>query len=948
MVECGRHLNIELHTLAEVQNVSGDEGNFTVTVKKSPRYVDMEKCIACGECAAKCPKKVDDEYQAGLSKRKAAYIPYGQSVPLKYALDGATCIMIQKGKCGACEKVCPTEAIKFDDKEEIVDLNVGSVILTPGFKAFDPSDLDYTYYKELPDVVTSLEYERLLSSSGPCHGHLTRPSDGKEPAKIAWLQCVGSRDINRCGNGFCSSVCCMYAIKQSVITAEHTTGDIDQTILYMDIRSHGKEFDKYYENAKTNGINFVQARPHTILPGPDGVGAIIQYADKSGNMVEDVYDLVVLSIGLEAPKDAKQLSETAGFELNKYGFVETNSFEPVSTSRPGIYSSGAFNAPMDIPQAVTDASSAAATAAKRLAEVRGTMTEEKVWPEERDISGEEPRIGVFVCSCGTNIAGTVDVKAVSEYAAALPGVQMVENNMFTCSTDTQELISQKIKENNLNRIVVAACTPRTHEPLFKETLKEAGLNEYLVEMANIRNQNSWVHQNEPEKATEKAKDQVRMAVAKAALLQPLSKMSVDVTQKALVVGGGMSGMTSALGIADMGYEVVLLEKSNMLGGNAWSLSQTWRGEEIRPEVEKMAAKVDNHENITVLKNAMLKTAVGSVGNFVSEVEVDGETKAIKYGVAVVATGGKEYKPNEYGYGQSDRVKTHLEFDKMLDSGDSAKADSVVFIQCVGSRNEERPYCSRVCCTHSVESAIRLKEQKPEMNVYVLNRDIRTYGLREDLYTKARKLGVIFIKYTLDGLPQVDASGDSVSVKVNDPMLGRDLDIRADYLVLATAIVPNETRELVELYKCATGDDGFLTEAHPKLRPVDLSVDGLFVAGLCHYPKPIDEAIGQAQAASSRAGVILARTEMPLDSIKSEVTEHCDGCALCVDTCPYNAISLEAFEDEKGKEHRRIATDKALCKGCGVCMATCPKGGVEVNGFTMAQLKAQVTSALAGL
>ncbi len=941
-------MNIELHTLAEVQGVSGEEGNFTVTVRKSPRYVDMDKCIACGECAAKCPKKVDSEYNEGTDKRKAIYIPYGQSVPLKYAIDPNNCIMIQKGKCGACEKACPTQAVNFGDKEEIVELNVGSMILTPGFKAFDPSGYDYLYYDKAADVVTSLEYERLLSANGPCMGHLVRPSDKKEPSKIAWLQCVGSRDENRCGNGFCSSVCCMYAIKQSLMTAEHTTGPCEQTILYMDIRSHGKEFEKYYEGAKKSGVNFVQARPHTILPGPDGKGAIIEYADKKGQMVSEEFDMVVLSIGLEAPKDAKDLSGKLGFKLNKYGFAETSSFTPVLTSRDGIYASGAFHAPMDIPQAVTDASSAAAGAAVTLAEARGTLTQEKTYPAETDISGQEPRIGVFVCSCGTNIAGTVDVKAVCDYSATLPNVVFVENNLFTCSTDTQEIIAGKIKEHGLNRIVVAACTPRTHEPLFKDTLREAGLNEYLVEMANIRNQNSWVHQNDPENATAKAKDQVRMAVAKAAILQPLEKMSVDVTQKALVIGGGMSGMTSALGIADMGYDVVLLEKSDTLGGNAWSLSETWRGEAIKPELQAMIGKVENHDRITVLKKAALKTAVGSVGNFVSEVNVDGQSKAVKYGVAVVATGAREYKPNEYLYGENDAVKTHLEFDALIESGQAKNADSVVFIQCVGSRDSDRPYCSRVCCTHTVESAIRLKEMKPEMNVYVLNRDIRTFGLREDLYTKARKLGVIFIKYTLDNKPRVAAGGSGVKVTATDHILDRPLEIGADYLVLATAIVPNQTEELVELYKCSVGEDGFITEAHPKLRPVDMSVDGLFVAGLCHYPKPIDEAVAQAQAATSRAGVLLARTEMPLDSIKSVVTEKCDGCALCVDTCPYNAIKLEDYEDDKGKAHRRIFTDKALCKGCGVCMATCPKGGVNVSGFTMEQLKAQVYSALEGI
>jgi heterodisulfide reductase subunit A len=936
-------------TLSEVVAVEGAQGDFTVKVKQHPRYIDMDKCIACGLCAEKCPKKVGNEYNEGLDKRKAAYILYGQAVPLKYAIDAENCIYIQKGKCRACEKYCPTGAVNFEHKETIVDVKVGSVILTPGFKPFDPTVFDTYDYAHIKDVVTSMEYERLLSASGPCMGHLVRPSDHTEPKKIAWLQCVGSRGINKCDNGFCSSVCCMYAIKQAIVTKEHTTGDVEQTVYYMDIRSHGKDFEKYYVDAEKKGIKFVRARPHTFTPGPDGKGVKMRWVDENSAEHYEDYDMVIMSVGLEAPADAKALAETADIRLDKYRFAECDSFAPVSASRGGVYVAGCFQSPKDIPQSVTEASSAAACAAITLAESRGTLTKEKTYPPEKNVAADAPRIGVFVCSCGINIAGVVKVDEVVEYAKTLPGVVFVENNLFTCSSDTQVLIAEKIKEQNLNRIVIAACTPRTHEPLFKDTLREAGINEYLIEMANIRNQNSWVHGSEPEKATEKAKDQVRVAVAKAGLLAPLEYLSVNVVQKALVIGGGLSGMTAALGIADMGYETVLLEKGNVLGGNALRLNKTWKGEEIKPKVTALAQRVESHPKIKVLKNARLKTAVGSVGNFVSEIEVGGETLAVNYGVGVVATGGSEYKPTEYLYGHDDRVKTHLEFDAFMDvsKSEAKAAENVVFIQCVGSREPGRPYCSRVCCTHSVESAIELKKLNPDMNVFIFNRDIRTYGLREDLYTEARRLGVIFVRYETDKKPKVVKDGDALYVMGEDHILHKTLKIKADYLVLASAIVPNQTKELVELYKCSVGADGFLTEAHPKLRPVDMSVDGLFLAGLCHYPKPVDEAVAQAQAAVSRAGVILAKSVMPLDSIKSMVTDKCDGCALCVDTCPYKAITLTVYT-ENGREHKRIATDKALCKGCGICMATCPKQGVNVGGFTMDQLKAQVESILLGV
>ena len=941
-------MNIELMTMSEVKKVDGVEGDFTVTVKKSPRYIDMDKCIACGLCAEKCPKKVDSEFNMGLDKRKAAYILYGQAVPLKYAIDGENCIYLQKGKCGACEKYCPTGAVNFKDAAEEVQIKVGSLILSPGFKPFDPTVFDTYDYAHIPDVVTSLEYERLLSASGPCMGHLVRPSDHSEPKKIAWMQCVGSRGFNKCDNGFCSSVCCMYAIKQALVTAEHTTGDVSQTVYYMDIRSHGKDFEKYYVDAEKKGVKFLRARPHTLIPGTDGKGVKLRWVDDQSQEHYEEYDMLVLSVGLEAPKDARVLAEALDIKLDRYKFAETGSFAPVTSSRPGVYVAGCFQSPKDIPQSVTEASSAAASAAIALSSARGSLTKEKTYPPEIDVTSAEPKIGVFVCSCGINIAGVIKVDEVVEYAKTLPGVVFVENNLFTCSSDTQVMIAEKIKEHGLNRIVIAACTPRTHEPLFKDTLREAGINEYLIEMANIRNQNSWVHAKEPEKATEKAKDQVRIAVAKAALLCPLEHISVNVVQKALVVGGGLSGMIAALGIADMGYETVLLEKSNSLGGNAMKLLKTWKGEEIKPQVQAVIDKVQSHPRIKVYKNAMLKSATGSVGNFVSEVEANGETLAIQYGVGVVATGGSELKPAEYLYGHDKKVKTHQEFDALLESNDASvkNAESVVFIQCVGSREPGRPYCSRVCCTHSMESAIALKKMNPDMNVFIFNRDIRTYGLREDLYTEARKLGVIFVRYEVEAKPTVALDGGALYVTGMDHILRRPLKIKADYLVLASAIVPNQTKELVELYKCSVGAEGFLTEAHPKLRPVDMSVDGLFLAGLCHYPKPIDEAVAQAQAAVSRAGVILSKSVMPLDSIKSAVTDKCDGCALCVDTCPYNAISLEVYEDG-GKEHKRIATDKALCKGCGICMATCPKRGVNVAGFTMDQISAQIDTALAG-
>ena len=910
----------------------------------------MDKCIACGLCAEKCPKKVDDEFNFGLSKRKAIYIKYGQSVPLKYAIDPKSCIYLTRGKCRACEKFCPTGAINFEDKEEIITLNVGAIICAPGFKPFDPSSLDSYAYNQIPDVVTSLEYERLLSAGGPYMGHLVRPSDEKEPKKIAWIQCVGSRDTNRCSNEYCSSVCCMYAIKQALVTKEHLPpgSSLKQSIFYMDMRTHGKEFEKYFEDAKNKGIEFVRARPHTLEPGKDNRGVVLRYVDEDGKVIKDEYDMVVLSVGLEPPESANDLASIMNFDLDEYNFAKTSSFNLVQTSKKGVYVTGAFGGPKDIPQAVTEASTAAAEAAKLLATARGTLTKEKKYPEERDISGEEPRIGVFVCSCGINISSVVDVKELVEFSKTLPNVHYVENTMFSCSTDTQNLIIEKIKEFNLNRIVVAACTPRTHELLFQETLKEAGLNDFLVEMANIRNQNSWVHGSDPKAATEKAKDQIKMAVAKAALNYPLKKQKIKVEQKALIVGGGVSGITAALTLANLGYECYLVEKDKELGGNAWKLDATFQGEKIRPWLRAQVHRVENHPKIEVIKNATIKSVEGSMGNFSAQIDVGSEVRQIKFGAAIVCVGGKEFKPNEYLYGQDERVLSALEFEQKLSSRkiDPANINSVVFIQCVGSREKDRPYCSRVCCTHTMQDAIKLKEKNPDIQVYVLYRDIRTYGVREKLYKKARDLGVIFIRYSLQRKPEVTATPSEILINIEDPILNMPVEIHADYVCLATGIVPTEgSSEICELFKLSRNSEGFINEAHPKLRPVDSSTDGVFIAGLCNYPKSIDESIAQAKAAAQRASIVLSKEEMELDAIKSFVTDKCDGCGMCVDVCPYAALKLTEFVDIDGNLKKRISSDPALCKGCGLCEATCPKGGILVHGFTLGQIETQVETLL---
>jgi len=943
LVEVGRHINIELLTLAEVTGISGAEGNFTVQVLQKPRYIDMDKCIACGLCAEKCPKKVKDEYNEGLGPRKAAYVKYAQAVPLKYVIDADNCIYFKKGKCRACEKFCPNQAVNFDEQARELQLNVGSVIFASGFQCYDPTLYDAYNYAKMPNVVTAMEFERLLAASGPFMGHLVRPSDHQEPKKIAWLQCVGSRDINHCDHGYCSAVCCMYAIKEAIIAKEHAKGGLDCTVFYMDIRSHGKDFERYYNKAKDQGIRFQRSRIHTIDPVGDHNDLRISYITEDGQLVNEDFDLVVLSVGLETPKESIDFYQKWGVALNANQFIEKTSFQPVETSVPGLYACGVVQGPKDIPQSVMEASAAACAAARNLATVRNTLIQEKPVPKPRVVAGERPRVGVFVCDCGINIAGVVRVPEVVEYAKTLPYVEYVAENLFSCSQDTQEKIKEVIRDNRLNRIVVAACTPRTHEPLFQETLVDSGLNKYLFEMANIRNQNSWVHSQEPDAATVKAKDLVRMAVSKAALLEPLADTTVEVSQAGLVVGGGLAGLVSALELAEQGYQVFLVEKNPQLGGNALNLNTTWRGENIQEYLRELIKKVEDHPRVKTYLGHRIQDVDGFVGKFSTKlVRTDNgaEATAIDHGVVVIATGASEFQPTEYLYGQDPRVVTHLELDQKIVAKDPLveKAKTAVFIQCVGSREPERPYCSRVCCTHSVHTALKMKEEDPDRDIYILYRDLRTYGEREDLYKQARQAGIIFIRFSLDNKPKVSAGPNGLTISVQDHILGQEVQIQADLVGLAGAIVSHRDHELAQLFKVPLNEDGFFVEAHAKLRPVDFATDGVFLCGMAHYPKPVDESIAQAQAAVSRAVTLLSGLKIQVSGAVAQTNQAiCSRCGVCVAICPYSAPGWN-------ERTAKAEINPALCKGCGLCVASCRSGAINLKGFDQGQIFAMIDAA----
>ena len=935
LVATGRHHNIDLITNADIVKVDGQEGNFTVTGKQRALRVDASKCTGCGSCAQKCPIETTDEYNENTKVRKAIFVKYPQAVPLVYSIDPEKCI-----GCGICAEECKADAVEYDQKEKDFEIKVGSIIVSPGFDEFDArlkAEYGYGVYQ---NVVSSIELERILSATGPHFGTVLRPSDGDIPEKIAFIQCVGSRD-EKVGNEYCSGVCCMYSIKEAIIAKEHG-GNIKPKIFFMDMRAFGKEFEEYYNRAKDEyGIEFVRSRVASVFEDPKTKNLILKYVEK-GEPKEEEFGLVVLAVGLRPPEDAEALSKVMNFSLNDDGFCETGAFTPVSTSRPGVFVSGAFSSPKDIPMTVAEASGAAAKAASEIASARDTLVTKKEYPAEIDVSEQEPRIGVFVCHCGINIGGVVKVPSVAEYARSLPNVVYAEENLYTCSQDTQEKIKQMVKEHTLNRVVVASCTPRTHEPLFQNTIKEAGLNAYLFEMANIRDQCSWIHMHEAAAATKKAKDLVRMAVAKSRLLESLENLTINVNQQALVVGGGASGMVAALELAKQGVKVHLVEKEKELGGTLLKLHYLPSGDDPVEYVQSLAKEVASDPNITVYTDKKVKSIDGYIGNFKTTLESGEE---MEHGTVIVAVGAQEYKPDgEYLYGKNPGVMTLLEFKDKLKKGE-VKGDSYAFIQCVGSREEGHPNCSRVCCTGTMTAAIKVKEKDPDAKVFVLYRDIRTYGFREKYYKEAAEKGVTFIRFEDGTKPQVEDKGGKIEVRVTDEDTGKEVVLTPDNLVLAAGTRPSDgSEELAPMLKVPITKEGFFLEAHMKLRPVDFATEGVYVAGLAHGPKFLDECIGQGLATVSRAMTVLSKKTLEAEGIVASLDETlCDGCGICVPTCEYKA--LEIVPDKKDEKKKTLDINVGLCKGCGACVGACPSGALTQMGFSDEQIVAMIDAAL---
>jgi len=894
-----------------------------------------------------CPVEYPDPFNQEISNNKAVHVYFSQAIPLISYID-ESCLYLKEKKCLICEGVCQNNAIDFQQKAEKIEVNVGAIILSSGITPFDPGVKDEYGYGKFQNVVTSMDYERLLSSTGPYEGEVLRASDKKHPGKIAWIQCVGSRRVTPGDNSYCSGVCCTYTQKQVILTKDHNAG-AECTIFHNDIRSFGKDFERYCQRAENlPGVEFIRSYASITREIPETKNVVVRYATADDGVKEEEFDMVVLSVGLNPPSRNEEMADTFGIELDAHGFCKATLSNPMETTRPGILVSGAFQGPTDIPESVFTASAAGAQCGEFLDYRRGKLAKERMYPPERDVSREEPKIGVFVCHCGANIGRVVDVPSSVDYAMTLPNVVYAQEQLFSCATNSAREITDLAQEKGLNRVVIAACSPRTLEPLFRDTLREAGLNQYYCEMANIREHCSWVHSKEKEQATRKAQDIIRMSVARARYLAPLQEFDLPVNKAALIVGGGIAGMTCALSIANQGHEVHLVEKDKELGGMARRIHTTLEGMDVQAYLKDLIRTVYNNPLIHVFHEAAITDVSGYVGNFITTLETEGRVKEIKHGASVIAIGADVYTPTEYLYGEDEKVFTHLELGEQIAKGEEkvVNAQSLVMIQCVGCRNEDRNYCSRVCCTHAIKNALSLKKSNPEMDIYILFRDMRTYGFSEDFYREASEKDVKFIRYEPDDKPQVEAATAEgrpvIRVMVTDPILGRKLAIDADVLSLAAAVIPSSTtKEIAGHFKVTLSPDDFFKEAHVKLKPVEFAADGVFLCGTAHYPKHIKETINQAYGAAGRVLTLLSKDTVIASGSVCEVNDNdCVSCGACITACTYGAIEFR--ETPQG---RKAWVNPILCKGDGLCNAKCPTNAIVLKHFTDEELLSQIDAAI---
>lgn len=937
-IECSLHRNVVILSYAELESLSGQPGAFAATIRHKPRYVDAEKCNNCALCVEVCPEDRPHPYEGDLASQKAIYRPPTRAMPNTYVIDMEYCT-----RCGQCVEVCPTEAIDLDMEEGRSEIEVGAVLLSPGFAPFDArikGEFGYGFYD---NVLSSIEFERMVSLAGSTQARLKRPSDGQPPRRLAFIHCVGSRD-NNCGAGYCSSVCCMYTAKQ-VSVAKKLDPNLEVTVFYMDIRAFGKGFERYFDEVQSlPGVTYRRSMASSIHQYQQSHNLCLNYVGEDGTLREEDFDMVVLSVGFAPPQGFQKLGQALGIEQNEYGFAVTSDFTPTLASRPGVFVGGAFREPKDVPETVVEAAAAAGEVARLLANVRPPSSILQT-PDSnlRDVSDEEPRVGVFVCHCNGGLDGLLDTTQVAAHAQGLWGVALAQVVEDACTPKGLATIEKAIADGQLNRVVIAGCSSRLYTAEFEGLMARAGLDARLMERANLREQCAYVH-DDSDAATAKAQGLVAMAVAKLAAMRGLEALGAhaaqSVQQRILVIGGGLAGMTAALNLAGQGIAVDLVERESELGGQLRHIRYLFDPEtDPQAFLQSTIAQVEDNDLINVHRQAEVKGLEGRKGSYRSVVRMaDGEEVELEHGAVIVATGGQEARPQEYLYGQDPRVITQRELEERLSGGQRAPS-RVVMIQCVGSREPERPYCSRICCTQAIKNALKIKEQSPETDVYILYREVRTYGFREQYYQQARDRGVAFIRYELPDKPQVSANGDRLQIQVTDPILKVELALDADLVVLSVGIAPNDNRALAEVLEVPLNEDGFFQEDHPKMRPLDFTRAGIFLSGLAHSPRFLDETIAQASGAAMRAAALLAPAEFTDRPEVVTVNERlCSFCGLCVSICPYGARVMDY-------ESRVARVIDVLCQGCGNCAMVCPNKATQQKTFEPCQMLAMIDAAI---
>ena len=969
--ECERQPNLTLLPYAELLDLAdnagasddpGGPGALTAIIRHKPRFVDPEACTGCGDCALVCPESRPHDLEGDLAPVKAIFRPPGlRAVPDTWLIDMDVCT-----RCGACVQACPTGAIDLDMQPQLESRQVAALLLAPGFAPFDARLKGEFGYQVYDNVLSATQFERMVSLAGSSVAHLARPSDGQPPRRIAFVHCIGSRDIRPLGpgqpsTGHCSSACCMFTAKQ-VALAKKIDPDLLVTVFHMDLRAFGKDFDAYLDRVRAlPGVTYRRAMPSSVHQLQQSHNLAVTYADGDA-LHQEQFDLLVLANGFAPPQGMQHLAHTLGLDLNEFGFARTDPYQPTHTARPGLFVAGAFREPKDIPDTVTEAAAAAAEVAAFLqGSIQPPVDRPGSAHSPRNVSDEEPRVGVFVCDCHGELAPLAPAQ-LAAWAQELPGVLGSQVAADGCSAEGQAAILAAIGEYGFNRIVLAGCSHRLFTAEFEALMRQAGLDPRLLARVNLRDQVLLPHRHNGADLAAKARSLLAMAVANLKSMSGLENLvpadSTPLVRRALVLGGSAAGLTAALELAALDIPVHLVERQATLGGQ-------WRHIRYQPAdlfdpaapapqaaLEDLIAQVHAQARIQIHLGAELASFQGQPGQYRALIAANDAEESLEVGALVVATGGVPATTSEYLYGQDPRVLTQRQLEQQIADGTLATVQSVVMIQCAGSRQPERPYCSRICCTQAIKNALMLKQLQPQgrnLDLYVLYRDLRTFGFREAYYQDARDAGVVFLRYDLDqpqgaGKPTVQAEEDYLLVQLLEPVTRQQVHLKADLLILSTGIDARTEQPLADSLGLALNPDGFFLEQHAKMMPLDLqtadgnAAGGIFVAGLAHSPRFLEETIIQAQAAAIRAAAFLAPGALPERPTSVWVNPRlCSFCGLCVEACPYGARVMN-------HDTRVADVDPALCHGCGLCAVACPNKATLQKAFQHKQFLSSIDMA----